>query len=467
MLKEANDLTPLQQLINAHKVAWESWRYTDDRPYLQRFTDNLTESQLRDVADVLGFDPRSISREKLAEAWATANFIWDDAETQKLLLQFARDFICAQHKLEILEGSGQVAGVIAIDILISALTAGAGATVAAGRKIKLLDKFKKLGPLFEKLAAAIKKRRKRKSKGGQTGSEIPEQLERPNPVDADGAKKKALDESIAKKRVNPGSFAEVEQLLGNSRKQLESTGQYQPKYTQAELEHMVKQGTLNERYVVSLQKKKPDDGTVGYKRDSGRTTTWTTTIDQMEKADTDPKLLCDLNGMRYDPDAEWEVIIIDQGKYYQQDGGLTFIPNYENTAKLGKAEFSQKYTPEQIDHVMSPEYSKKYAEIMKDYKASGKSPYIRKDVEKYAEKIFENDTKTKSDFLARHEFTMEIGTNEHFSGDGLTKSTGESGYLPKGQHGTLETITFERNPATIAELEKSGAIMRIPAKPIK
>lgn len=62
---------------------------------------------------------------------------------------------------------------------------------------------------------------------------------------------------------------------------------------------------------------------------------------------------------------------------------------------------------------------------------------------------------------------MEIGTNEHFSGDGLTKSTGDSGYLPKGQHGTLETITFEKNPATIAELEKSGAILRVPAKPIK
>src|SRR5690606_8745389 len=141
---------------------------------------------------------------------------------------------------------------------------------------------------------------------------------------------------------------------------LETTGKYEPKYTQAELEHMVQQGTLNERYVVTLQKKKAPDGTMGYKRDSGRTTTWTTTIDQMEKADTDPKLLCDLNGMRYDPDAEWEIMIIDQGKYYQQDGGLTFIPNFENTAKLGKTEFEKEFSAEQIDRVMSPEYSKEY-----------------------------------------------------------------------------------------------------------
>lgn len=191
MLKEVNDLTPMQQLINAHKVAWESWRYTDDRPYLQRFTDNLTESQFKDVIDVLGFDPRSITREKLAEAWATANFVWDDADTKTLLLQFAKDFISAQHKLEIMEGAGQAAGEIAIDILITALTLGAGATISAGRKVKLLEKFKKLGPMFEKLAETIKKRRKHKSKVGQTGSEIPEQLERPETIQPDTSNRKS------------------------------------------------------------------------------------------------------------------------------------------------------------------------------------------------------------------------------------------------------------------------------------
>lgn len=191
LLKEVNDLTPQQQVNNALKVAWESWRYSDERPYTQRFLDNLTESQFKEAADVLGFDPRSITREKMAQTWAMANFIWDDAETQKLLLQFAKDFITAQHKLEILEGAGQVAGDIAIDILITALTVGAGATVAAGRKFKLLDKFKKLGPLFEKLAEAIKKRRKRRSKSGQTGSEVAEQLERPEAIHPENNKKKS------------------------------------------------------------------------------------------------------------------------------------------------------------------------------------------------------------------------------------------------------------------------------------
>jgi len=61
---------------------------------------------------------------------------------------------------------------------------------------------------------------------------------------------------------------------------------------------------------------------------------------------------------------------------------------------------------------------------------------------------------------------MEIGTNEYFSGDGLTKTNGASGFMPEGISGTLETIIFEKNPATIAELEKLGAIIRLPANPI-
>src|SRR5690606_19362864 len=113
-----------------------------------------------------------------------------------------------------------IAGEVAIDILITALTVGLGATVASGRKIRLLDKFKKLGPLFEKLAEAVKKRKKHSRKAGQTGGVVPEQLERPQPVDVDGARKKVLDDSIQKKRVSPGSLSEVKKLLGDSRSQL-------------------------------------------------------------------------------------------------------------------------------------------------------------------------------------------------------------------------------------------------------
>ncbi|WDE03279.1 hypothetical protein SG34_017965 [Thalassomonas viridans] len=250
-----------------------------------------------------------------------------------------------------------------------------------------------------------------------------------------------------------------------ARERLIATGEYQPKYSQAELEAQVAQGTIEARFVVTLQKTKSGDNPVGFKRDSGRTTTWTTTFDQMENSDTDPKLLNDLNGMIWDEEAEWEIIIIDQGEYFKQDGGLTFIPTYENTAALGQAEFVKKFNQDKLQAVMTPEYSKEYAAHMKAYKTLGNDPYNRKQLEKYAMENFKDDGDYEA-FMARHEYTIEVGTNEHFSGDGLTKTTGESGYLSKGQHGTLETITFEKSPETMDELSDREAIARVSAKKI-
>ncbi len=261
------------------------------------------------------------------------------------------------------------------------------------------------------------------------------------------------------------SLEEVKQRLEQARERLIATGEYQPKYSQAELEALVAQDRITSRFVVTLQKIKAGDQPVGYKRDSGRTTTWITTFDQMENGDTDPKLLNDLNGMTWDDKAEWEIIIIDQGEYFKQDGALAFIPTYENTAALGQAEFSEDFSEETLQTVMKPEYSQQYADDISDYKAKGGHLYDSKQLVPYAEKRFTNDQDYDA-FMARHEYTMEIGTNEHFSGDGLTKTKGESGYLAKGQHGTLETIIFEKSPETMNELEARGAILRIPAKSI-
>ncbi|WDE13893.1 hypothetical protein [Thalassomonas haliotis] len=85
----------------------------------------------------------------------------------------------------------------------------------------------------------------------------------------------------------PKSLEEAKQRLEQARDRLMTTGEYIPKYSRAELEAQVAQGALSARFVVTLQKKKSGDQPVGFKRDSGRTTTWTTTFDQMEHGDTD------------------------------------------------------------------------------------------------------------------------------------------------------------------------------------
>ncbi|WP_044831489.1 hypothetical protein [Thalassomonas actiniarum] len=263
----------------------------------------------------------------------------------------------------------------------------------------------------------------------------------------------------------PTSLEEVKQRLEQARERLIATGEYQPKYSQAELEALVAQDRITSRFVVTLQKTKTGEQPVGFKRDSGRTTTWITTFDQMENGDTDPKLFNDLNGMTWDDKAEWEIIIIDQGEYFKEDGALAFIPTYENTAALGQKEFAEDFSEENLQGVMTPEYSQQYARVISEYKADGGDPYLKNKVREFASFKFTDDNDYDA-FMARHKYTTEVGTNEHFSGDGLTKTKGESGYLAKGQHGTLETIIFEKSPETMDELEARGAILRISAKVI-
>ncbi|WP_022945448.1 hypothetical protein [Pseudoalteromonas ruthenica] len=279
----------------------------------------------------------------------------------------------------------------------------------------------------------------------------------------------------AQKKAPPQSMEECVQRLADARKRLEETGEYQPKYSQSELEALAAKGVVKERFIVTLQEKKGPNDKLGFERESGRTTTWTTTFDQMENADTDPKLLNDLNGMNWKEDAEWEVIIVDQEKYLENEDSYTFVPTYDRMKDVGVKEFSNKnlsekneHSPEKLKEVMTPEYSKEYSKIMDDFEKAKFNQYKKQHVKAFSNNYFK-DKNEKEKFLCRHEYTCEIGTNKWFSGDGLTKTNGNSGYVPANQHGTLESITLERSPKTIAELEDPslGAITRVPAKPIK
>jgi hypothetical protein len=60
-------------------------------------------------ADLLGFNPRNLTREQLAEALSPANFIRHDAETRRLRIDFAQDHIDAQHLPEASEAAAGLA----------------------------------------------------------------------------------------------------------------------------------------------------------------------------------------------------------------------------------------------------------------------------------------------------------------------------------------------------------------------
>ena len=289
------------------------------------------------------------------------------------------------------------------------------------------------------------------------------------PVAAKAAVHEVEPVSSSAASAGPQSLSECQQLLAASRDKLGTTGTYNPKYTSDELSAMAAKGVVaKERFIVSLQKvKTAPDAPVGYARPSLRTTAWTTTFDLAENSDTDPELLCDLNGMTYDPNADYELVLIDQGLYYQKDGAVNFIPTYDRLGELGKTEFAGEFLPHEIDEVLTPEYSAHYKEVMDEYSAVGGKPWEETKLDMFLEERYAADEAAARKFKVRNSFNTEIGANEHFSGDGVTKTTGSSAYgLEPGKNGNLEMLLFEHSPQSVADLEGKGAIIRIPAKPI-
>lgn len=198
-LKELSDLaSPAVHLINAQKAAWEAYKYSEDKPFLDAFQQNLGDAEFKELADVIGFDPRSISKEQLAEAQALANFIWDDAETKSMLLAFAKDYVAAQHRLELTEAGAGAVTDIALDFLITALTLGTGAVIVVGSKLRHLNKFKPIGLWLKKLAKKLQQMFGFTRKKASTGETVEFELNKPVGQNVEGGSGGVSDTSTMK-----------------------------------------------------------------------------------------------------------------------------------------------------------------------------------------------------------------------------------------------------------------------------
>ncbi len=178
-VKELTDLGT-QHLNNALGAAWETWRHADEERYLQTFLEQFEEAEFQELIDVLGIDPRSITREQWAEAQSLLNFLWHDDETQAQLIDFAKDYVDAQHGLEIAETGAGMVTEIAMDILITALTLGMGATLAVTAKVRHANKLGSLGKALKQLAQKLKQKAGSKQAQSQTGTWLYEDLEKPD-----------------------------------------------------------------------------------------------------------------------------------------------------------------------------------------------------------------------------------------------------------------------------------------------
>ncbi len=257
--------------------------------------------------------------------------------------------------------------------------------------------------------------------------------------------------------------------------------------TDEEVMQAVNSGDLgNRRFLVSIQKNKSHEEPVGYlRKDTGRTTMWTTTYDMLKKGDTSAPLLMSLLGSTYEPGSQYTMYILDQGENFEEDGALTFVPTWENMQEFGPNELHKDNSKDPIRDkallasVMNPETQLEYQQTMEEFwrdtKGTDSSEYRSTDINKFlAKKGFSPLEQDK--FKARHLYRTQIGANAYFLGTGATEFTlHESNKAaiandkiklngPPGKLGVPEMLTIEKDPPSIAQLEQKGLLKAIPLK---
>ncbi|WP_229711069.1 hypothetical protein, partial [Agarivorans gilvus] len=444
------------QLKRAFTAAWDAYNVEDNDSWATSFANNWTAQQHQAYVKALGFDPASITKENLSEAYEIASFISDDSETQTALLQFVKDFAKAQHHTELTEMGGAAIFDIVLSAILVALSGGTASAAIAANRVRHLDK---LGGLFKKLAKQLKQKARFKTKAGRTGGKVEQQIAKPAgaQVSTDAGKQKPSNvASHKRKRVNPSSFAEVEKRLEVAREDIKkrmNAGRpaYKPKYSDDELMKLANSGaTANDRFLVSVQPKNiAPDAQLAYQRESGLVPTWTTSFDQLEAADTDPELIYKVlgNGSWYDPQKKYVMHIIDRGENLERFGGNTVVPTWNKMSDVVTKNV-EGHDNDVLLSTMNSSYQVEYAAKVKDFRDAGGNEFNPKQINEYASSMPPSEA---DKFLARHEVRTELGANAEFTGNGLTANTANGG----GQYGVVEILSIEKDLPLLSELQSS------------
>ncbi|WP_428818735.1 hypothetical protein [Microbulbifer sp. MCCC 1A16149] len=430
----------------------------------------------KEIVDVLGFDPSTITVEQLEQAFEIAHLVYDDDGLRSDISRFAKDYVKAQHSLEISEFAGGGVFEIILTIVLAAFTGGVGGAAAMAKNARLMFRFKDVGDLILDFAKYQKQRKRLKKYKGVKSESASFSDFRSDEVQkrvssTEHSKKTASSGSV--RRGPPVSLDEAEKRLSEARIKIQAGG-YKPKYKDTELLDIVSKGELNDRFYMRLVFGDPasiKNKTMGFPRPSGRAPYWATTFDMAEAADSDPELLAGLFGISdFSPDQKFSIAIIDMDKLPPQAERKNFIPTYENMAVFGDSELAQELSDMgvEMDDIMDVSISEDYGEFISEFGKTGGNIHRREDVAGFAE-VYTSDPQKRDILVARHIVQSEFGANELFSGNGLTKVDPGSRYAEEiGQkYGVVETFTFERDPLSIGDLEKSGAVKIIPAKIIK
>ncbi|MCX2836243.1 DUF6531 domain-containing protein, partial [Microbulbifer thermotolerans] len=157
---------PVRQSITTVTASYDYLLY--DKPLDQSISEHLSQVH-KEIVDVLGFDPSKISRKQLEQAFEIAELLYGDPNLRGAVTQFAKDYVKAQHSLEITELAGAGVFEIILTIILAAVSGGAGAVANIAKNTRLLGRFKVVGELMMDFAKGRRQQLARAKTRGARG----------------------------------------------------------------------------------------------------------------------------------------------------------------------------------------------------------------------------------------------------------------------------------------------------------
>jgi len=367
----------------------------------------------------------------IKDCFKTLYVIAMDAESRSMLSGFPESYFDAHSSVE----KKRLVGKLAFEIIFAIATFGAGAAVSAIAKSKY---FVKAAQAVQDITKHIKLEKLNHKRDGTTNDDVLDEAER-------------IDDELLppiksfKRRPQPKSLSEATARLDLARTSIIKNG-YIAKYNDDELLEMAKSGSVaKERFQIRMMAKNDlEYNTLGAPlvAESGTGAKyWLTSFDQLEDADTDPKLISQKLGLDYNPDNPLAMVIIDSEKAKNVVDTHTIVPTFEKLGEFAIKELSKKLSPEQVKTIMTPEFQATYADniqqaldskiMTSEWHTKGALDYINGTIQ---------DDNLKKLLSVRIKMQEQLGNNQHFTGNGLTKNL-----LPNtSAHGVVETFNFER-----------------------
>ncbi|RMF18860.1 MAG: hypothetical protein D6758_03325 [Gammaproteobacteria bacterium] len=290
------------------------------------------------------------------------------------------------------------------------------------------------------------------------------------------ARDKAIQASIAAKQFRPKTFREAIERLLWRRQQIREKG-FVEKYTDAEKTWLAEHGDVASeqihvrlmpaRYLKHRDTGEALGGMMGatFEGTTGKGAKyWSTTLDQIEDADTDPKLLCEKLGLEYNPDEEYVLILIDSRKAADMAGTASVAATFRHVSEFANRELPDTLPKTVTDEIMTPAFQEKYGRIHAEAMASRRME-SETDVKNFVRYLESRGLEQREiDLLiSRMQMHDKIGNNQYYTGNGLTlnRIAGSD-----SQYGAVETLNFERREINLKTFLEAEAIEILEIKPL-